>query len=169
MRRRAPGAAVLQRAAAPSLLLLRRRVDTAPCGYRPCNNLRRGISAQSAGSKSNSGAPRHLRRPRFESCNVMLFAAKTEMLCKSRQMHPSKRQPVSASEHSSREVGNLFFSSRSGSSLQEAFWSWLISWHRTGGRAARGSLIRTGSNAATSEQLHRAAATPTAAPAALHR
>jgi hypothetical protein len=32
-----------------------------------------------------------------------------------------------------------------------------------------GSLIRIGSSAATSEQLRRPAATPTAAPAALHR
>ena len=79
--------------------------------------------------------------------------------------HPSKRRSVSASEHSSREVGQPGAGAQPEPELARSI---LVLHQLASHRRPRdgwGSLIRTGSSAATSEQLHRPAATPTAAPA----
>ena len=83
--------------------------------------------------------------------------------------HTSKRRPVSASENSSREVGQPGAGAQPEPELARS----ILVLHQlalhTRPRDGWGSLIRIGSNAAISEQLNRPAGTPTAASAALHR
>ena len=80
--------------------------------------------------------------------------------------HPSKRRPVSASEHSSREVGQPGAGAQPEPELARSILVLhQLALHRRP-RDGWGSLIRIGSSAATSEQLRRPAATPTAAPSA---
>ena len=85
MRRRAPGAAVLQGAAAPSLLLLLRRVDTAPCSLAlvlavplpALHKLRRETATKVRWLEKQLGSAQALAAAAFAQ---VLFAAKTEML-----------------------------------------------------------------------------------------
>ena len=129
------------------------------------HDLRRRPSSHSPLAPNNSGAPRQLQRSRLRRAKVMLCEDEAEQNCKSGPTHPSKRRPVSASEHSSREVGQPDAGAQPEPELARS----ILVLHQlalhTRPRDGWGSLIRTGSNAATSEQLNRPWDTPTAAPA----
>ena len=159
---------VLQRGAAPSLLvasaqsryssLLFALVLAVP--LPALHKLRRGTAPHSPLARKQLGSAQAPAAAAF----TQVLGCKTEMLCKSRQRHPSKRRSVSAPAPS-REVGQPGAGAQPEPELARSI---LVLHQLASHRRPRdgwGSLIRIGSSAATSEQLHRPADTPTAAPA----
>ena len=176
MRHTGLAGAGLQRAAAPSLLSLRRRVDTAPCSCVACaSGSASRLALSSAWDFCAQAASSKTTRERPGTCSGRVCGDQTRdaltpfasalWIC--RQLdHSSTGRRIGSR---TREVARLCdLRGRRRELARSILVLHQLALH-TRPRDGWGSLIRIGSSAATSEQLRRPAATPTAAPAALHR